>query len=291
MNFLSFFTSLFVLFIGTSVLAQETSNSTNAPVTENNPIRVTFQAVLQVGKPVQGQLTGVSNDNGTGVNFNINFFQFPDVALGPFSKSFLNPSSLHLPIRLSTSQRGCANWSDHVNVDYHVHEYPVPSSGNCTAAGGHLSPFGRLDTPPCDSEHPETCQPGDLSGKHGNISQLTSSTAPDGGGDTNIFQVASFQAKYLELYLSTDPNNAVFFGNRSVVVHAANGTRLNCANFTQMMPTSSFGAGNGSGNATTTGTAGSSTPTHNNAISGLEVIKTQAFLALGVVAVAAFVLL
>ena len=81
LNFLAFLAVLVVL-----VFAQELSNSTNAPITENNPARVTFQAVFQADKPVQGQITGVSNDNGTGVNFNVNFFSFPDVSIGPFSK-------------------------------------------------------------------------------------------------------------------------------------------------------------------------------------------------------------
>lgn len=58
-----------------------------APVVENNPKSATFQAVLQSGKPVQGQITGVSHDNGTGVDFNINFFDFPPSEEGPFSES------------------------------------------------------------------------------------------------------------------------------------------------------------------------------------------------------------
>ncbi|OAP60902.1 hypothetical protein AYL99_05904 [Fonsecaea erecta] len=212
-----------------SVIAQETSNSTDAPITQNNPLRATFQAVLQADKPVQGQITGVSNDNGTGVNFNVNFFNFPDITQGPFN--------------------------------YHIHQYPVPASGNCTATGGHLSPFGRQETPPCDSTAPWTCQPGDLSGKHGNISQLTSSTS----GDSQA--VGTFQAMYLDLYVSTDPSNAAFFGNRSVVVHSANGTRLNCGNFTQMSTSSSGGNGNG-----TNTTAPTTSPTHNvaAAVAGMK---------------------
>ncbi|EXJ58687.1 hypothetical protein A1O7_06116 [Cladophialophora yegresii CBS 114405] len=205
------------------VFAQGTSDSTIAPITENNPSRVTFQGVFQSGKPVQGQITGVSNDNGTGVSFSVNFFSFPDVGLGPFN--------------------------------YHIHQYPIPPSGNCTAAGGHLSPFGRPDSPPCDPINPQTCQPGDLSGKHGNISQLASASAPD-DSDNGPRATNSFQAMYLDLYLSTDPNSVAFFGNRSVVVHAANGTRLNCANFTQMMPSETFG-GTGSGGSTSTQTAAS----------------------------------
>ena len=58
----------------------------DAPMTENNPKMATYQAVLQMSQPVQGQITGVSNDNGTGVNFNVNFFGFPDASAGPFGK-------------------------------------------------------------------------------------------------------------------------------------------------------------------------------------------------------------
>ncbi|KAJ9607877.1 Cell surface superoxide dismutase [Cu-Zn] 4 [Cladophialophora chaetospira] len=247
MTALAFLALLFPLTI--SVLAQETSNSTNAPITENNPIRVTFQATLQSNKPVQGQITGVSNDNGTGVNFNVNFFSFPDAALGPFL--------------------------------YHIHQYPIDTSGNCTSAGGHLSPFGRAETPPCDPTQPDTCQPGDLSGKHGNISLAGEASAPDGSGGSNAIAAAAFQTTYLDLYVSTDPKNVAYFGNRSVVIHAANGTRLNCANFTQQMPTETFG---GPGSNNTTATA-SSSPT-GAAVSSLEVAKMQVFLCLGALTLA-----
>jgi hypothetical protein len=57
-----------------------------APVIENNPSMVTFQAILQPSKPIQGTITGVSAANGTGVDFNINFFGFPDPAVGPFGR-------------------------------------------------------------------------------------------------------------------------------------------------------------------------------------------------------------
>lgn len=55
----------------------------DAPVVGNNPSMATYQAVLQTTKPIQGQITGVSNENGTGVNFNINFYEF-DADQGPF---------------------------------------------------------------------------------------------------------------------------------------------------------------------------------------------------------------
>ncbi len=280
MTLLTFLAS--ILFVAISVLAQ--NDTSIALITENNPIRVTFQAQLQIGKPVQGQISGVSNDNGTGVVFNVNFFSFPDVTLGPFSKLSPQLDSSHLPL---ISPNVVANGSaDNVNVGYHIHQYPISPSGNCTTAGGHLSPFGRTDQPPCDDIHPETCQPGDLSGKHGTISQLAQATAGDGSSDNNVASVSSFQARYLELYVSTDSTNVEYFGNRSVVVHSSNGTRLNCANFTQQMSSETFG-GNGGNNATNTTTSpASSTPTHGGAASSMEILKTQIALVLGMTALA-----
>ncbi|KIW18755.1 hypothetical protein PV08_03044 [Exophiala spinifera] len=198
---LIYYLTLFLL----QVMAQY---SNDAPVTENNPTKATFQAIFQVDKPIQGQITGVSSENGTGVNFNVNFFNFPDASIGPFS--------------------------------YHIHVYPVPEDGNCTATGGHLNPYTRGETPPCDAYEPSTCQCGDLSGKHGPINKTATEK--------------NFQVTYLDLYLSTDPESLAYFGDRSVVVHAANGTRLNCGNFTQQVPTNVT-----SGNSTGTGWGGNDT--------------------------------
>lgn len=46
---------------------------------------------------------------------------------------------------------------------------PVPTDGNCTATEAHLDPYIRGEIPPCDNTQPETCQVGDLTGKHGNV--------------------------------------------------------------------------------------------------------------------------
>ena len=54
---------------------------------------------------------------------------------------------------------------------YHIHAKPVPADGNCTATGAHLDPYNRGETPLCDSTQQNTCQTGDLSGKHGNITE------------------------------------------------------------------------------------------------------------------------
>ena len=106
----------------------------------------------------------------------------------------------------------------------------MPSDGNCTGTLGHLDPYIRGETPVCDPTQPSTCQVGDLSGKHGNMT-------------TNPFQSA-----YLELYTTTTEGPGAFFGNRSVVIHNQNLTRLTCANFT--LAYAGYGAENATGTAT-----------------------------------------
>lgn len=56
---------------------------------------------------------------------------------------------------------------------------------------------------------------------------------------------------YLELYLSTDPSSPYYFGDKSIVVHSTNTTRLTCANF---VPVAS-----GTTNSTTSSTSNSTT--------------------------------
>jgi len=67
-------------------LGQTTGKLGDAAITENNPNMVAYVATLPTGNGIQGQIEGVSNTNGTGVNFNINFFNFPDPSEGPFRK-------------------------------------------------------------------------------------------------------------------------------------------------------------------------------------------------------------
>ncbi|KAL7946510.1 Cu,Zn superoxide dismutase-like protein [Trichoderma barbatum] len=98
---------------------------------------------------------------------------------------------------------------------YHIHEEPA-TNGNCTSTLAHLDPYHRGETPACDSSKPETCQVGDLSGKYGKITS------------------DPFVAEYFDLYTSLQPGSPAFFGNRSIVVHYANKTRLTCANFAKL---------------------------------------------------------
>ncbi|MCJ1468056.1 hypothetical protein MMC07_006682 [Pseudocyphellaria aurata] len=124
---------------------------------------------------------------------------------------------------------------------YHIHDQPVPADGNCTGTKAHLDPYIRGETPPCDNKDPANCQVGDLSGKHGNITS------------------SPFQTTYLDLYLSTVHGPASFFGNRSIVVHSNNATRLTCANFTLIAGNSTITGGTAPSPKSTAYTGGAAT--------------------------------
>ncbi|RMZ88408.1 hypothetical protein DV736_g4370, partial [Chaetothyriales sp. CBS 134916] len=131
--------------------------------------------------------------------------------------------------------------------EYHIHENPVPSNGSCDTTGEHLDPFNATEIPPCSPQSPSACQVGDLSGKHCKINEA------------GLVSIAFFQTQYLDLYLSTNNNNVAFFGNRSLVVHAANGTRLNCGSFVLVHD---FSGGNDTSSAIAAQTGGSPAGVH-----------------------------
>lgn len=113
---------------------------------------MSYQAVLPptnfdplTGSTITGTITGTVPANGTGVMFSVNFTGFPSEAMyGPFV--------------------------------YHVHGMPVSADGNCTSTMGHLDPTDRGELYACENVAPQTCQAGDLAGKHGNIT-MTSFTS------------------------------------------------------------------------------------------------------------------
>ncbi|WYZ34447.1 hypothetical protein EsH8_I_000723 [Colletotrichum jinshuiense] len=123
---------------------------------------------------------------------------------------------------------------------YHLHVNPVPEDGNCTKTLAHLDPFIRGEATPCDASKPATCQVGDLSGKYGAVT-------------------ADYQKTYVDPYLSIVQGPGSFFGNRSVVFHFANKTRISCANFKLVTK-----SGNSTSTSTTiagTGAVPTATPT------------------------------
>ncbi|KAG8959229.1 hypothetical protein FRC00_001808, partial [Tulasnella sp. 408] len=96
---------------------------------------------------------------------------------------------------------------------YHIHTNPVGKERNCTVALGHLDPLHLTDSLVCDPAFPEYCQEGDLSGKHGKLNGTSS-------GEIDSF---SYEDDYIRWY----PQDLSILG-RSVVIHAANKTRLAC---------------------------------------------------------------
>ncbi|KAL1599769.1 hypothetical protein SLS60_007573 [Paraconiothyrium brasiliense] len=170
-----------LLAVAAAVVAED------APVVEKNPIGAQYEALIKGKAPyeVAGSVKIASGAAGKGVTVEIALANLPAEG-GPFM--------------------------------YHIHEKPVPEDGNCTGTGAHLDPYKRGETPSCDAAKPETCQTGDLSGKHGNIT------------------ATSFGATYNDAYLATLSDDKSFFGDKSIVVHLSNKTRIACANFKELSP-------------------------------------------------------
>jgi hypothetical protein len=207
-----------------AVLAGQALAQQNAIAVTNNPEGVRYRATLPdepffAGADIEGNVRGfveaVAAPGGSGVEFTIEFENLPAEG-GPFS--------------------------------YHLHAAPAVD-GNCTTTLAHLDPFGRTQDPACDSSAPETCEVGDLSGKHGKL---------EGSGP--------FEFTYTDAYASTLEGIGAFFGNRSVVIHYSNATRLTCANFqlvedssatpsTSAVPTTTYDGAHGTGGIIPTTTA------------------------------------
>ncbi|KAM0332588.1 hypothetical protein ACHAQA_002872 [Verticillium albo-atrum] len=176
------------------VAAQEepiTGELGDAPIVEGNPPGLVYEAVLpedpffagvDIEGNVKGSITAISAPDGVGVEFKVSFSNLPKEG-GPFA--------------------------------YHIHDAPA-TDGNCTSTKAHLDPYKRGQAIPCNPEAPETCEVGDLSGKHG------------------LFDSAQdpFEATYVDRFSSLIDGEGSFLGNRSFVVHfSANLTRITCANF------------------------------------------------------------
>jgi len=155
----------------------------DAAVIKGNPNNVTYTAVFDKEGKINGEFLFHGGAKGDGV---------------------------HVVVSLKGFTAGKGPWS------YHIHDQPVAADGNCTSTKAHLDPYIRRGTPPCNPAKPETCEVGDLSGKHGKIADNST----------------SFKAEYNDLYLSLQDPSGAFIGNRSVVIHAGDASRVACANIT-----------------------------------------------------------
>ncbi|KAI8964400.1 superoxide dismutase [Daldinia sp. FL1419] len=144
---------------------------------------------------------------------------------------------------------------------YHIHVAPVPEDGNCTSTLAHLDQFVRGEDPACDPARPASCQQGDLSGKYGKIQ----SSEP-------------FTAKFHDPYTSLSEGVGSYFGNRSLVFHFANKTRITCANFAVLSPNTTTPYPTGTGSIPKTSPAPTASPSVpiTNAAGVLNVVKNLA---------------
>ncbi|KAF2706881.1 Cu,Zn superoxide dismutase-like protein [Pleomassaria siparia CBS 279.74] len=215
---------LSILAVASFALAQE------AHVVSNNPSGVSYVAKLPTkeGSTLSGSVTATSSADGKGVSLAVAIEGLPKEG-GPFM--------------------------------YHIHEKPVAADGNCSSTGAHLDPYKRGEKPACDASKPQTCQTGDLSGKHGNIT------------DAQALHVT-----YTDLYLATSPEDLSFLGNLSIVVHLSDKKRIGCANFVLNTPSVSSTIGTASsGFALPTGSASSgyAIPTGTNGTSSITLSGTR----------------
>ena len=103
-------------------------------------------------------------------------------------------------------------------------------------------------------------------------------------------------SRYYDLYASTKDGIGAFFGNRSIVVHAFNTTRLNCANFTLDTSGEQDVDVNIVSNATASASDGSASPTESDipvftgAASALSSMRLTSFAAVAGGLFAAFLL-
>jgi hypothetical protein len=131
-------TSVLALLAAASAVSAQSSTVVPAPLVTDSPAGASYVATLPIkeGNPIRGSIVAVSAPKGDGVKFSVSFAGLPATG-GPFM--------------------------------YHIHEKPVPTDGNCTGTGAHLDPYKRGEVPICDASKPDSCQTGDLSGKHSNI--------------------------------------------------------------------------------------------------------------------------
>ncbi|OBT69999.1 hypothetical protein VE03_00366 [Pseudogymnoascus sp. 23342-1-I1] len=123
---------------------------------------------------------------------------------------------------------------------FHIHVNPVNSTGSCASTGGHLDPYNAGDSPACDTSKLAFCEVGDLSGKIG-----------------QKLPAGEISGRLADAFTSLVEGTPAFIGNRSIVVHASDKTRIACANFALVK-----NEGSGEGSASPTGgSGGSASPT------------------------------
>lgn len=223
LKFLS--TAVFGLLISTTAAqddSADTTTDTNATVvTDNEPFSYHHAALLKKeNTTVYGDITITTRDGSAALQVNVHIGGIPE---GEYLSTFLPYPTLTnliymaaLPYHHLKTKNEKRKAKLMCIPDYHIHASRVPEDGNCYRTGAHLDPNGRGQEPPCTITAPQTCEVGDLSGKHG------PAWAPVG---------EEFRASYTDFFLANTPGDEAYFGDLSWVVHGSNGDRLTCGNF------------------------------------------------------------
>lgn len=106
----------------------------------------------------------------------------------------------------------------------------------------------------CDAALPQTCQVGDLAGKHGG----------------KITAQGAFSTQFVDPYLSLVQGSPGFFGGLAFVLHTANTTRITCANFELVQGGNGTGGANGSTGVPPSSTQSGGVPEYTGAARKLE---------------------
>lgn len=156
-----------------------------------------------------------------------------------------------------------------------MHVNPVNSSGSCASAGAVFDPYNAGVEPPCNAPYTlEKCQIGDFSGKSGN--KLEEYTAEE----YNYYIAMDNLRQAHDPFISLVDGTPAFIGNRSIVVQAADKSRIACANF--VLVTGSGRNGTGATLPTVTPTATpTATPTGAAAMDSASVLGLLGVLAVG----------
>ncbi|MCJ1334228.1 hypothetical protein MMC10_010935 [Thelotrema lepadinum] len=222
----------------------------DAPLSQNNPLGATYMATLPNSSftTIRGTISGSTNTNGTGVDFTVSFDSIPATG-GPYI--------YHIHADPVPADGNCTGAGPHLDPENRGEKPPCDPSTpqQCQVgdlAGKHGSfnasaftaqsvpplslpvpvpiPYPNSTTPPSSSSSPFSPSPSlpsfSYSGLRTFISYPSSNSS---SGPTNTLLL-----RYLDPFVSSSPGSPAYFGNRSVVIHDASGTRLTCANFSML---------------------------------------------------------
>jgi len=181
--------------------------ASSAPLVSNNPIGASYTAQIKGGESdvTHGYVSMTSNPGGVGMKLSVNIAGLP-ILKGPYT--------------------------------YYVGDHSLSSECECSTSGGIFDPYN-AGKRYCNRQQAQTCDVGDLSGKHGCINST------------------SYVASYNELYASLNSASPAYVGGKSIVISDRSGSPVACGNIVCVSEGNPYGSpyGNGTAPYPTNGTA------------------------------------